>query len=181
MVDDQVVNIMDDLESGDDLAQDALDEANASFQSSAPISPKVNAAVGETLTALQNIVERNCNELDRVKEAMRVQRESLKNLFENDSPLAEAQVKASEVTQKLKERKSQIQATPEANQIKGNITELSERKKEIEEALNNHLLNLFQLTGTKTFDTISGQQREFTIKASVVGSRKPGEAIDMGN
>jgi len=187
MADDQVLDQTDEVEetdedpeeeelqSGDDLAADALEEAG---QTAAPSAPKASSKamdpskLGETLQALQNVIERNADELDRIKEEMGVQREALKNVFENDSQLSEATTEAATVTAKVKERKSQIQNSPEILQYKTKIGELSEQKKEVEEALNNHLLNLFQITGTKTFDTLSGKQREFTVKASLKG-RKP--------
>lgn len=159
------------LESGDDLAQQAL---QASSQSALPAKTSANdpAALQETLTALQNIIERNVNELDRIKEELKVERDSLKNIFENDTKLSEAQEQVSTISQQVKERKSQIQASPEVMQYKTKIADLTEQKKEIEEALNNHLLNFYQVTGAKLIDTSDGKQREFNIRASIKG-RKP--------
>src|SRR5476651_2031609 len=78
----------DDLLSGDDLATQALADAN---QTPAPPQKTSNpAALGEALTSLQNVIERNADELDRIKEEMHVQREALKNIFENDEKLNEA-------------------------------------------------------------------------------------------
>lgn len=155
----------DDLQTGDDLAAAALASATA----------KTPGDLGEALQSLQNVIERNADELDRIKEEMHVQREALKNVFENDAQLSEAEEEATAVTQKIKARKSQIQAGPEILQYKTKIGELNEQKKEIEEALNNHLINLFQITGTKTFDTLSGRQREFSLRASLKGTKKSEE------
>jgi hypothetical protein len=161
------------LESGDDLAQKALSQANQSALPSANSSSTQDSSqIAETLTALQNVIERNANELDRIKEELQIQRESLKNVFENDTELNEVEEQAQLVTQKLKERKAKVQASPQVLQYKTKIGELSEQKKEIEEALNNHLLNLYQVTGAKTFDTSSGEQREFNIRATIKGSKK---------
>jgi DNA repair exonuclease SbcCD ATPase subunit len=128
--------------------------------------------VAETLHSLQNIIERNVSELDRLKEQMKSFRDSLKNIMINDETLSDAEDQAAAMTQKVKERKSQLQASPEVNQLKANISEINERKKEIEEALNTHLLNLYQFTGAKTFDTSTGETREFEIRASVKSGKK---------
>jgi hypothetical protein len=160
-----------ELESGDDLAAQALAEANE-IQLPSPSGIGSPQALGDALTALQNVIERNVNELDRIKEELQVERESLKNVFENDVELAEAEEQATVVTQKLKERKTKIQTSPQAMQLKSKIGELTEQKKEIEEALNNHLLNLYQVTGAKMFDTSDGSQREFDIRASIKGAKK---------
>ena len=155
------------IQTGDDLAQQALDEANQKTSPTTTVSPKMAEDVGEALTSLQNIIERNANELDRIKEDLKTQRDSLKNVFENDVELSDAEEKATVVTQQIKERKSKIQNSPQVMQLKTAIGELTEEKKEIEEALNNHLLNLYQLTGTNTFDTSSGEQREFSVRAAL--------------
>jgi uncharacterized UPF0160 family protein len=166
------------LQSGDDLAAAALSESDdsttAAPAASTP-SPMNSAALADTLQSLQNVIERNADELDRIKEEMQIQREALKNVFENDAQLSEVTAEAATVTNKVKERKSQIQNSPEILQYKTKIGELTEQKKEIEEALNNHLLNLFQITGTKTFDTMSGRQREFSVRASLKGNKKTAE------
>jgi hypothetical protein len=161
-----------ELESGDDLAANALAQANQTTLPSPSLPGTNSQALGDVLTSLQNIIERNVNELDRIKEEIQVERESLKNIFENDTELAEAEEQASVLTQKLKERKGRIQTSPQAMQLKSKIGELTEQKKEIEEALNNHLLNLYQVTGTKMFDTSDGRQREFDIRASIKGMKK---------
>ena len=118
--------------SSDDLASQALAEAEAAGSTAA--SPKTNPQVAETLISLQNVIERNALELDTVMAEMKEFRDSLKSIFENDTTLSEVEDEAEKVTQKVKERKTQIQNTLEVNQLKNNIAELKERQKEIEEA-----------------------------------------------
>lgn len=175
--------------TGDDLATQALEESqqkdlpagddtpvleSGDDQASLPsgMSSQSQNKVAETLQALQNVIERNVEELDRLKEQMKSYRDSMKNIMDNDETLSDAEDQAAAVTQKVKERKSQLQSSPEVNQLKANIAELSERKKEVEEALNNHLLNIYQMTGAKTFDTSTGETREFQIRASVKSGKK---------
>lgn len=171
----------DQMKTGDDLAAAALDEAQSLGSAGAqPVKAAPNQDVAVALTSLQNVIERNANELDRLREELKIERESLKNVFENDSELAHAEEEAHAVTQQLKERKSKLQSSPQATQIKTKITELNEQKKEVEEALNNHLLNLYQMTGSNTFDTSDGAQREFKVRASLIGSKKS-EEIGIAN
>ncbi len=148
------------IQTGDDLARQALEETNQ------------GSDVATTLVSLQNVIERNANELDRINEELKIQRQSLKNIFENDENLAAAEHQAQEVTQKVKERKSELKNSLEANQLQSDITDLSTQKKEVQEALNNHLLNYYQMTGSKMFDTSTGEQREFDIRASMKGAKK---------
>jgi hypothetical protein len=67
----------------------------------------------------------------------------------------------------LKERKLSLDNSPEVRQLKLKLSEMKEEVKEIEETLNNHLINLFQLTGSSSFDTSDGDQREFVVRAKV--------------
>jgi len=169
--------------TGDDLAAKALEasdqkdlpagEDELSLPSGPTGASKLSAdKVAETLHSLQNVIERNVSELDRLKEEMKSFRDSLKNIMINDETLSEVEDQAAAITQKVKERKSQLMVSPEVNQLKANISEINERKKEIEEALNTHLLNLYQFTGVKTFDTAAGETREFDIRASVKSGKK---------
>lgn len=159
------------MKSGDDLAAQALDQANSSFVSPTDVSSVTGDQVGETLVALQNVIERNAIELDRINEELKLLRDSLKSIFENDTTLSEVEEKASQVVQQVKERKAQLQSTLEVNQLKSQIADASSRMKEVKEALNNHLVNLFKLTGIQTFDTSTGDQREFEVRASLKGKK----------
>lgn len=123
--------------------------------------------VAETLISLQNLIERNANELDRMKDAVKELRQQLKNIFENNVQLTEAEQMAEEVTTKVKELRQSVDNQPEVRQIKLKLTDLKEEMKEIEETLNSHLIHLFQLTGSNSFDTSDGDQREFELKARV--------------
>lgn len=135
---------------------------------------KASNAVAETLLSLQNLIERNANELDRLREEQKQLRESLKNIFENDAQLAEAEVKAQEVSKLMKERKQSLDNSPETRQLKLKLGDMKEEMKEIEETLNNHLINLFQLTGSSSFDTSDGDQREFVVRAKVKPKKSKG-------
>ena len=158
------------LESGEDLAQKALGAAQTQ-QLAAQVSTDDEVAVAnqiaESLQHLQSIIERNAEELNKIKEELKQKRESLKNVFDNDAQLAEAQEQAATVKQQLNERKTQLVNSPQVTQIKNHIKEINEQKKEIEETLSNHLVNYYGLTNSTRFDTSDGDQWEFKIKAKV--------------
>lgn len=168
------------LESGEDLAQKALSAAQTQHlaaQISSDVGDDEVAAsdqIAESLTYLQQIIERNAQELGRIQEELKQKRESLKSVFENDPQLAETEEQAQAVSMQVKERKSQLQNSPQATQLKNGIGELNEQKKEIEETLSNHLVNYYSLTNSTSFDTSDGDQWEFQIKAKV-NPRKSGK------
>lgn len=168
------------LESGEDLAQKALSAAQTQHLA-AQIGNDVDGdevaasdQIAESLTYLQQIIERNAQELGRIQEELKQKRESLKSVFDNDPQLAESEEQAQAVSMQVKERKSQLQNSPQATQLKNGIGELNEQKKEIEETLSNHLVNYYSLTNSTSFDTSDGDQWEFQIKAKV-NPRKGGK------
>lgn len=123
--------------------------------------------LAETLEALQNVIENNAKMLVELNKNMKEHRDMLKNIFDNDSELQELEKQAKESTTKLKEKKARLNQETEVVNKKLEINELREQKKEIEETLSSHLLNYFQLTNSKSFDTSNGDQWDFDIKAKV--------------
>lgn len=166
------------LESGEDLAQKALGVAQTKHLSAQvdSVDPDDEVAtsdkIAESLTYLQQIIERNAQELERIQDELKQKRESLRSVFENDPQLAETQEQAEAVSMQVKERKSQLQNSPQATQLKNGIGELNEQKKDLEETLSNHLVNYYALTNSTSFDTSDGDQWEFKIKAKVNPRRK---------
>lgn len=161
------------LESGEDLAAKALQAAN--LRTGAMSDDDEVAAsdeIAETLNYLQSIIERNAEELTRLKNQLKEKRESLSSVFENDTQLAEAEEQAKQISTQVKERKAQINNSSQASQLKTQIAELREQQKEIEETLSGHLLNYYTLTNSTSFDTSDGDQWEFNIKAKVKSRKK---------
>ncbi len=162
------------LESGEDLAISALAKAGKSNVSTSDSNTddevKASNELADTLSHLQSIIERNANELTRVKNELKEKRESFKSLFENDAPLQEVVNEVSVMNEQVKERKSKINSDPQATSLKLSIGDLNQEKKEIEETLSNHLINFYSMTNSKSFDTSSGDQWEFDIRAKVKGN-----------
>ncbi len=151
------------LESAEELALAAVSGADEELASN---------NLAETLSHLQNILERYATELETVGKQMKEKRESMQSIFENDAQLAEATEQAQQATKKSKERKSQMNANAEVVAIKNQLVELAEQRKEIEETISNHLLNYYKITNSKSFDTSDGDQWDFDIRAKVKPRRK---------
>lgn len=135
--------------------QDAASEVAASDQ------------LADTLATLQQVIERNAHEAKRIKEVLKEKRESLRSIFENDAQLAVAQEEADKASQAFKQRKVQVQSSPETVAVQTQLADLKEQLGEIEESLNSHLLNYFQLTNSMSFDTSDGDQWDFVVSAKL--------------
>lgn len=180
MVDDtQLLEQADEaakLQSGEDLALAALSQQSAATTIAGVTSDdneeEQSDKVASTLTHLQNVIERNADELVRINNELKEHRESMKNVFENDAELSEASDQAQQIANAVKQRRTQLQNNPQVTSLKAKVGDLNEQKKEIEETISNHLVNYFALTNSKSFDTSDGDQWEFDIKAKVKARKK---------
>lgn len=127
---------------------------------------------GETLIATQNLIQRYSQQYDTLKREMAELRESLNNLFENDTELQEKEAQAKTLTTDLKQQRQKVKESPEAVQLQLKMKEKGEERKEIEEALNNHLLRYYQLTGSQVIEQPDGTEREFSISARLKGKKQ---------
>lgn len=141
-----------------------------------PISIEIGTEAGQdSVMATQAIINRQAERLDTLKETVKQINDSLRSILENDQELGQVEDELKQATKKLKERKIQLTQSPESVQFKYKLKEVKEQIKELEESLNNHLLNYYQLTGTRVFDTDSGEQREFRVIAKIMGKKRPQE------
>ena len=173
MADQTTTSVPGDADA-DQLAQDAMKAASAVAAAPAGDPDEVTASddLAQSLGYLQNVIERNATELERVEKEMKEKRESLQSVLENDKELSEAEALAQEATTKLKERRATMQNDPQVSTLKVQLKEMAEQKKEIEETLSNHLINYFQITQSTSFDTSDGDQWDFSVKARVKARKK---------
>ncbi|HEX7017878.1 MAG TPA: hypothetical protein VF209_03155 [Patescibacteria group bacterium] len=161
-----------DVQTGSDLAQQALAQSNPPAASDNDDEIAKSDELADTLMHLQGVIERNAQQLEKIRKEIKEKRELLRNIFENDTELAEAKSQADQYTQQVKERKSKLQADPQSTSLKVQIGEMTQQLKEVEETLSNHLVNYYQLTNSKSFDTSEGDQWEFDVRAKVKGRAK---------
>lgn len=125
----------------------------------------------ESFDAIKNLIQRLSLQLDEVKVKQKDYKQRLKNILDNDSQLSEFEEQAKEASQAFKKRKQELQETLESKEIKAKIKEYNEEIKDIEESLTNSLLSYYQITGTQSFDTPNGEEREFKLKARLMPSK----------
>jgi DNA repair exonuclease SbcCD ATPase subunit len=156
------------ISASDELALDALSQASqASEDTDSDDEIKKSNELAETLTSLQNLIEKHARELTRIDGELKEKRQSLKSVFDNDIQLTEALEEVEKHNQAMKERKVQLQNDPQSTSLKIDVAELNQQKKELEETLSNHLVNYHALTNSTSFDTSDGDQWDFVIKAKI--------------
>lgn len=164
------------LSSGDDLAKQALAEAQTK-----QLPPTTGASeaeqsdqFAETLSALEAVIERNAKQLEELSGELKERRQMIKDYFDNDTQLQELNDQAQQAMVQVKELKAKVTNQPQVIDLRLKIQELNDRKKELEETLSNHLVNHYQMTNSTSFDTSDGDQWEYTIKAKVKSRLKTG-------
>lgn len=134
-----------------------------------PTTPDIDP---ETLQATESLIQRLSNQLDELKTKQKELREMLKGIFDNDEELTKALEVSKEAATALKDRQSHLNTTTEVKELKAKITDVREDTKMVQDSLNLHLVNYFQLTGTQSFPTVDGNEREFTLKAQLKPVKK---------
>jgi seryl-tRNA synthetase len=103
---------------------------------------------------------------------MRTINDQLRSILENDEELTKVEEEVKAASARQKQRKTTLANNAESMQLKYKLKEIKENLKDIEESLSNHLLNLYQITGSKEFDTDDGGKREFDVRAKLRGKKK---------
>ena len=119
----------------------------------------------ESMNATEGLIQRLATQLDELKAKQKELGEMLKNVFENDETLSTTQKEAKNATKAFKDRQGQLNETPEVKELKMKLVDLKEDLKMIEESLDIHCLNYYQMTNSMTFPTADGAEREFVLKA----------------
>lgn len=166
------------LESGEDTAAAAIE---ASQTGSLPAGDEMPALddgnfadsedMQQTINKLERIIERNANQLDELNQELKEHRNMLKNFFENDTELQEAQEEVDQAKIALKKRKTELKSHPQVVELKEKMKAMKDERRDIKDTVSNHLINYHQLTNSTTIDMSDGTEREFRIKAAVKGSR----------
>jgi len=122
----------------------------------------------ETFIAVKGLIQRLSLDLDELNTKQKDLRQSLTNIADNDLALAEMEEQAKDAQLAYKKRKKDLMESTEAKEIRGKLKELNEEKRDLQDSLTSHLLNYFQMTGTQSFETPSGGEREFKLNARLL-------------
>lgn len=121
----------------------------------------------QAFEATKGLIQNLSVNIDELTIQQRELRERLKNILENDAGLSELEAVAKEARDAVKKRKTELMNSVEAKEVKAKEAETKEEIKEMKESLTHHLLNYFTITGTQSFETPSGEEREFSFSAKV--------------
>ena len=127
---------------------------------------------GQSYEAVKGVIQNLSIKLDELKDKKKEYQQRIKNLLDNDAQLSAYEETAKEAAEAFKKRKQELRDSVEGKEAAAKVKEVGEEIKDIEESLTNHLLNYFQITGTKSFPTPDGEEREFRLKARLLPNPK---------
>ncbi len=137
-----------------------------------------NAHVGKeafdinSYNAVLEVVRRRLSILSKSEEEIKVQKEMLSSLFENDPGYQEADAQVKEISKKKLDAKARIGKTPQAQTLAAKIKELSDEIKNNKEMLSDELMQYYQTAGVTEIEDSDGNIQEFEIKVKLKGKRK---------
>lgn len=145
-----------------------MDQTNSSAPATDDVAVDDKAQVDTTETsyeALKSIIQNLSVKLDELREKQKEYRQISKNILDNDSQLSAYEEQAKEAQLQFKKRKKELMESVEAKEAAAKAKEVGEEMRDIQDSLTNHLLNYYQITGVRSFDTPSGDEREFVFNA----------------
>lgn len=165
---------MDTDQSDQPQPTDSLEQSGnqtdniAAADSSAEVVQFDPQAYQATLALINQIVD----QLEEVKRRSKLFAEQLKDLVDNNPALSAAKEEAEAANLRVKQIKTTILESPEGKNLKANLVELREQKKELEESLSAHLFDLYQTTGVMEFEAADGSVYEYKILAKLRGKKR---------
>ena len=119
----------------------------------------------------RNLIAKQLQLLEKIKQEIKQHRESMQAILDNDPQYGELENQTKEYQNKLKQRKLQLLESQNARKIKLKIAELSDERRDIEESLTAHLLDLYQATGVMEFEDQEGHLWTYQLKARISRSK----------
>ena len=127
----------------------------------------------DSFNATEGLVQRLSMQLDELKVKQKELADMLKGVFDNDEEFTTAQTAAEEAGKSLKDRLSVLNNSTQVKEMRIKLTEVREDLKMVQDSLNVHLVNYFQMTGGSTsFPTPDGTERDFTLQAKLKPVKK---------
>jgi hypothetical protein len=132
-----------------------------------PAAPPASLIDAESLTATEGLIQRLSSQLDELKIKQKELADMLKGVFDNDETFTTAQTAATESQKAVKDRLADLNGGEEVQTLRGKLTDIREDLKMVQDSLNIHLVNYFQMTGATSFPTSDGNERDFTLQAKL--------------
>lgn len=125
----------------------------------------------ESIMRLENLINGNIMDLERLQSSLKEQNAMLKDAFENDAEYAEVSEKAREVQKLKKAVKDKIIQDPAVALLNEKVTDLRAEVKETQEALSDYLTQYYQESGLRQITGTDGEVREIVTSVRLVKRR----------
>lgn len=137
-------------------------------------TPTTETATSETgnqaqsLMALEKLILNYLNDMERLQNELKKQREMLENILMNDTEYQKVHAQAKGAAKEKAMVKANLMNRPEAKILGDKVADLRKDVNEKKQNLSNHLQEYAKLAGTNQFEDEEGQVREIVYVAKVV-------------
>ncbi len=126
----------------------------------------------ESFEATKRLIQNISTKLDELKGKQKDLRGRLKNILDNDVALSEYEQQAKDAASEFTKRKKDLMESVEAKEIRAKSKEVAEEIGDMQDSLTHHLISYYQVTGVQSFETASGEEREFKFNAKLMPAKE---------
>lgn len=124
-----------------------------------------------TLVAIEGAIKNHLEQLEKIKEASRVQKEMVESVLQSDPIYTEADKEAKKATKVKSEARRKVMGTAGNKDIESKLKELKQQSKEISDGLSYYLGEFRRITGANEFEGADGKLKEIVLVAKLVNKR----------
>jgi hypothetical protein len=124
-----------------------------------------------TLMAVEGAIKSHLEQLEKLREATRVQREMVESLLQSDPVYMEAAEEAKKGAKVKAEARKRVLDGPGNKQVVQNLKDLKQQNKELSDGLSYYLGEYRRITGANEFEGSDGELREIVLIAKLVKKR----------
>lgn len=124
-----------------------------------------------TVVAVESAIKTHLEQLDRLREATRVQKEMVESLLQSDPIYMEAENEAKKATKVKSEARRKVLGSGGNKEVETKLKELKQQNKELSDGLSYYLGEFRRITGANEFEGSDGELREIVMVAKLVKKR----------
>lgn len=117
---------------------------------------------------LEQLIKNHITKIDKIKENLRLNREMLEDIFNNDPTYTQHAKEAKEAARIKGLTKKEILKQPQAKDLDSKVKEMSREGKELQDALSEYLREYQKMSGVNEIEGEDGEIREIVYMAKLI-------------
>lgn len=144
------------------------DDQNISFQESNVVANTVSNSQAIQLISIENLINSHDAKVESLTKELKVQKEMLSNMLENNEEYAKAAEEAGKLVKLKTIAKQKVMKTDSAKTVVEKAKDLQTQLKELKVALSDYLAQYVSISGQNQFEGADGVTRQIIYNAKLV-------------